>query len=76
MEGRDIPIVHRVIKSHTRWPEVAAGGDGRPPAHVLPHQDVLTKGDNNYGDDKARPRMMDEMLSPSLLTTCLLGLCF
>jgi signal peptidase len=32
--------VHRVISVHDR-----AGGSG---------QDILTKGDNNYGDDKAR----------------------
>ena len=39
--GRDIPIVHRVIKVHDR-----AGSD---------MQEILTKGDNNFGDDKARP---------------------
>lgn len=38
VEGRDIPIVHRVIKVHER---VGTG-----------HLDILTKGDNNYGDDK------------------------
>ncbi|KAH0852476.1 hypothetical protein HID58_093978 [Brassica napus] len=36
--GRDIPIVHRVIKVHER----ENTGD----------VDVLTKGDNNYGDDR------------------------
>jgi len=35
---REIPIVHRTIRVHDR-----AGSE---------HQDVLTKGDNNYGDDK------------------------
>jgi hypothetical protein len=35
---REIPIVHRVIKAHT---EVGSG-----------MQRVLTKGDNNYGDDR------------------------
>ncbi|XP_044494933.1 signal peptidase complex catalytic subunit SEC11A isoform X2 [Mangifera indica] len=35
--GREIPIVHRVIKVHERQ-------DGEV--------DVLTKGDNNYGDDR------------------------
>jgi len=35
---REIPIVHRVIKVHDRAVGV--------------QQDVLTKGDNNYGDDK------------------------
>ncbi|MEW5307904.1 MAG: hypothetical protein WDW38_007725 [Sanguina aurantia] len=39
IEGRDIPIVHRVIKVHSR----------RDKEHI----DVLTKGDNNYGDDRA-----------------------
>eukprot|EP00239_Pterosperma_sp_CCMP1384_P000789 CAMPEP_0197850588 /NCGR_PEP_ID=MMETSP1438-20131217/15774_1 /TAXON_ID=1461541 /ORGANISM="Pterosperma sp., Strain CCMP1384" /LENGTH=173 /DNA_ID=CAMNT_0043463819 /DNA_START=164 /DNA_END=686 /DNA_ORIENTATION=- len=38
VEGRDIPIVHRVIKVHER--------------HKTGHVDILTKGDNNYGDDK------------------------
>lgn len=38
IDGRDIPIVHRVIKVHqdSDTDEV----------------DVLTKGDNNYGDDR------------------------
>lgn len=36
--GREIPIVHRVIKVHFR-----AENDT---------QDILTKGDNNFGDDK------------------------
>ena len=36
--SREIPIVHRVIKVHDR--------------RVGVQQDVLTKGDNNYGDDK------------------------
>lgn len=40
IKGREIPIVHRVIKVHDR----AVGSQ----------QDVLTKGDNNYMDDKAR----------------------
>lgn len=35
---RDIPIVHRVIKVHER-----------PDQHV----DFLTKGDNNWGDDRS-----------------------
>lgn len=37
IEGREIPIVHRVIRAHGRM------RDGR--------QDILTKGDNNYSDD-------------------------
>lgn len=39
LDGREIPIVHRVIKVHER----------RADKHV----DILTKGDNNYGDDRA-----------------------
>ncbi|CAK8535681.1 unnamed protein product [Lathyrus oleraceus] len=38
VDGREIPIVHRVIKVHER------GDNGEV--------DVLTKGDNNYGDDR------------------------
>jgi len=38
LDGRDIPIVHRVIKVHQRANE--------------DHLDILTKGDNNYGDDR------------------------
>ncbi|KAG6788866.1 hypothetical protein POTOM_004944 [Populus tomentosa] len=36
--GREIPIVHRVIKVHER--------------QDTGEVDVLTKGDNNYGDDR------------------------
>mmetsp|Transcript_20704 Transcript_20704/g.52557 ORF Transcript_20704/g.52557 Transcript_20704/m.52557 type:complete len:190 (-) Transcript_20704:285-854(-) len=39
IDGRDIPIVHRVIKVHEK------SGDGD-------HADILTKGDNNYSDDR------------------------
>ncbi|KAH7442969.1 hypothetical protein KP509_02G010700 [Ceratopteris richardii] len=38
VDGRKIPIVHRVIKVH----------ENRETGEV----DVLTKGDNNYGDDR------------------------
>lgn len=38
MQGRDIPIVHRVIKVHER--------------HDTVDSDILTKGDNNPGDDR------------------------
>lgn len=38
VEGRDIPIVHRVIKVHER--------------HDTVDSDILTKGDNNPGDDR------------------------
>lgn len=43
---REIPIVHRVLSVHDR-------ADG-------PQQDVLTKGDNNFGDDKARRSLRRE----------------
>ncbi|KAJ8452802.1 hypothetical protein Cgig2_014565 [Carnegiea gigantea] len=38
IDGREIPIVHRVIKVHER--------------EDTGEVDVLTKGDNNYGDDR------------------------
>merc|ERR1712224_533628 len=37
LDGRDIPIVHRVLRSHENT------ADGQ--------MDILTKGDNNYKDD-------------------------
>lgn len=43
VEGRDIPIVHRVIRVHERH---------RPTSGLIPKVEILTKGDNNYGDDK------------------------
>ncbi|GBG71571.1 hypothetical protein CBR_g8987 [Chara braunii] len=39
VDGRDIPIVHRVIKVHHRQESNDV--------------DILTKGDNNWGDDRA-----------------------
>eukprot|EP00891_Asterochloris_glomerata_P008376 jgi/Astpho2/8376/fgenesh1_pm.00122_%23_26_t len=39
IDGRDVPIVHRVVKVHERLP----GGE----------IDILTKGDNNHGDDRS-----------------------
>ncbi|CAD5193337.1 unnamed protein product, partial [Musa acuminata subsp. malaccensis] len=38
VDGREIPIVHRVIKVHER--------------HDTGEVDILTKGDNNFGDDR------------------------
>ena len=38
IEGRDIPIVHRAIKVHERRRDASVS--------------LLTKGDNNYGDDR------------------------
>ncbi|PSC70797.1 signal peptidase complex catalytic subunit SEC11A [Micractinium conductrix] len=40
-DGREIPIVHRIIKVHER-------AEGSPP-----RLDILTKGDNNWGDDRS-----------------------
>jgi signal peptidase len=40
LDGRDIPIVHRVIRTHERR------GEEEDP------YDILTKGDNNYNDDR------------------------
>jgi signal peptidase I len=60
IDGRDIPIVHRVIKVHDRAPAAAAAADlesGGGKRLALPArgpaQDILTKGDNNWGDDRA-----------------------
>ncbi|CAG9461967.1 unnamed protein product [Pedinophyceae sp. YPF-701] len=39
LQDRDIPIVHRVVRNHQR-------GDGAP-------TELLTKGDNNWGDDRS-----------------------
>lgn len=41
IDGREIPIVHRSIKVHERR------GAAKPY-----HTDILTKGDNNIGDDR------------------------
>ena len=38
LDGRDIPIVHRVVRAHERREE--------------DEMDILTKGDNNYNDDR------------------------
>lgn len=62
IKGRDIPIVHRVITVHDR-----AGGSG--------HQDVLTKGDNNFMDDKARPCRCVAHLSPILFPHFVFNFC-
>merc|ERR1711865_1124466 len=43
ISGREIPIVHRIVKVHQR----ADLGDGSPIG-----QDMLTKGDNNNLDDR------------------------
>jgi len=83
LDGRDIPIVHRVLKVHERRRGGEGGGGGGgaaeagaaaaaaaaggrpsvaplpggaalpPPAPAHAHSDLLTKGDNNYGDDRA-----------------------
>uniref|UniRef100_A0A7S0YCP7 Signal peptidase complex catalytic subunit SEC11 n=1 Tax=Polytomella parva TaxID=51329 RepID=A0A7S0YCP7_9CHLO len=46
LDGRDIPIVHRAIKVH----EHSVLVERTPQEGTL---DILTKGDNNYGDDRA-----------------------
>jgi len=43
IDGRDIPIVHRVMRVHGEHPNSATTGDGLY---------LLTKGDNNYVDDR------------------------
>jgi signal peptidase len=48
VKGRDIPIVHRVIKQH--WTSRASGGGGKG-APEKEKQFLLTKGDNNPTDD-------------------------
>lgn len=48
VKGKDIPIVHRVVRSfhHTSTPSTASrGGKG------MPKSNLLTKGDNNVADD-------------------------
>lgn len=48
VKGKDIPIVHRVVRSlhHTAvMPIEARGGKGKPKSNLL------TKGDNNVADD-------------------------
>ena len=47
VKGRDIPIVHRVIKQH--WTSRASGGGKGAPEKEK--QFLLTKGDNNPTDD-------------------------
>jgi signal peptidase I len=65
IDGRDIPIVHRVVKVHDRGAgpspaddlERGRGGNEKAasplPPRGAPAQDILTKGDNNWGDDRA-----------------------
>lgn len=91
LDGRDIPIVHRVLKVHERRRRGGdkdskdggqGGSDGQgakpalpvasvpngatppPPAPSRAHADLLTKGDNNYGDDRALYNPGQEWLSP------------
>ena len=49
IEGRDIPIVHRVIKLHQK--DRNETGDERGP-YSSPPMKFLTKGDNNQVDDR------------------------
>jgi signal peptidase len=92
LDGRDVPIVHRVLKVHERRAEDkradgkegggggGGGGGGKhgkaggrlsvasvPPGLAvpppLPHSDLLTKGDNNHGDDRLLYNPGQEWLS-------------
>ncbi|KAF8647303.1 hypothetical protein AX16_006765 [Volvariella volvacea WC 439] len=47
--GQGIPIVHRVLETHDDYSKVLASSDSVDV--VVPHQKILTKGDNNYVDD-------------------------
>ena len=59
-DGREIPIVHRVVKALALHPEGAEGGtdgtkggaDGTASTGVA-DAELLTKGDNNWGDDRS-----------------------
>ena len=53
IDGRDIPIVHRVIKVHDRESDGGTADLEKGPTFRLQQQDILTKGDNNWGDDRA-----------------------
>ncbi|KAL6759731.1 hypothetical protein V8C86DRAFT_2567962 [Haematococcus lacustris] len=60
INGRDIPIVHRVIKVHQR-----SGSD---------EFDVLTKGDNNYSDDRGLYAQGQEWLNKNHIMGRAVGL--
>jgi signal peptidase I len=54
VRGKDIPIVHRVVRSfHTSSTSPSPDGstDGNGPVEVPPKTKLLTKGDNNVADD-------------------------
>lgn len=59
-DGREIPIVHRVIKVHRPG---AGGADA----------DILTKGDNNWGDDRSLYPKGQLWLNPSHLMGRVVG---
>ncbi|KAF9530568.1 signal peptidase complex catalytic subunit SEC11 [Crepidotus variabilis] len=46
--GAEIPIVHRVLETHDVSPKKQASTRSKS---LVPHQRLLTKGDNNYVDD-------------------------
>jgi len=54
VKGKDIPIVHRVVRSFTeedpKQKTKKAGSSSKPITHE-PSQKLLTKGDNNVADD-------------------------
>ncbi|PPQ92542.1 hypothetical protein CVT25_010375 [Psilocybe cyanescens] len=52
--GADIPIVHRVLETHDVTPKTKKSkkaAETSSAVSTLPHQRLLTKGDNNYVDD-------------------------
>ncbi|KAI3431000.1 hypothetical protein D9Q98_009402 [Chlorella vulgaris] len=59
-DGREIPIVHRVIKVHQR-----AGNSS--------DIDILTKGDNNWGDDRSLYPRGQLWLNPSHIMGVVVG---
>ena len=52
LKDRDIPIVHRVLRTHVvRTQEGSSSSPSSEPA-AEPTDYILTKGDNNYNDDR------------------------
>lgn len=59
VEGRDIPIVHRVIKTHA--------------PNKKNEQEILTKGDNNYSDDTVLYAVGQDWLKEDFVLGCASG---
>lgn len=51
LRDRSLPIIHRIIEVHERSP--LAGGPGTPMRDSSLTKYFLTKGDNNFGDDRS-----------------------